>query len=168
MLTNHVGTLHDVVFVLFLRGMVIFIRGQIQAVGCLLVLIGGISISSFSEYKPWTLRDHYSFSGAHTKFSVDVQTAEWKVDVNGLGTVVENAQAEIYLSDGTILRLSEMKFLDTKDYLSECSIEIGDDFIQIISMRYLQGIHIDNPDITRQMRYIFEMLWKCRPEKTRH
>jgi hypothetical protein len=44
---------------------------------------------------------------------VDVQTAEWKVDVNGLGTIVENAQAEIFLSDGTILRLSEMKFLDT-------------------------------------------------------
>ena len=109
----HVARLHDVVYILFLRGNIILKRGNIHSILSLLMLLGGISLSGFSESKPWSLRDHYSFSGAHTKFSVDVQTAEWKVDVNGLGTIVENAQAEIFLSDGTILRLSEMKFLDT-------------------------------------------------------
>jgi len=33
--------------------------------------------------------------------------------VDGIGTVVENAQAEIFLTDGTILRVSEMEFVET-------------------------------------------------------
>ena len=57
-----------------------------------------------------------------------------------------------------------IKFLDTKDYLVDASIEIGEDYVQIISHRYTQGIHIDNPDIANSMRQIFEMVWECRPE----
>jgi len=58
-----------------------------------------------------------------------------------------------------------MKYLDPKDYLSDCSIEIGDDFIQIFSLRYMQGVFMQNPDVAKTLRQIFEMLWKCRPEK---
>lgn len=57
------------------------------------------------------------------------------------------------------------KFLNPKDYLSDCSIEIGDSFIQIFSLRRLQGIHVENADIAETMRQIFEMLWQCRSEK---
>lgn len=58
-----------------------------------------------------------------------------------------------------------MKYIDQADYTSEASIEIGDEFIQIHSFNYLQGIHIDNPDVARSLRQIFEMVWKSRPEK---
>lgn len=37
-------------------------------------------------------------------------------------------------------------------------IKIGDDFIQIISLRYQQGVHVENPDIARAMGQIFEMV----------
>lgn len=57
-----------------------------------------------------------------------------------------------------------LKFLNREDYSSECSVEIGDSFIQIVSARYLQGIRIENPDIADAMRQIFEMVWKTRPE----
>jgi hypothetical protein len=103
------------------------------------MLIGGFSLSSVAESKPWSLRDHYSFSGAHTKFSVDVQTAEWKVDVNGLGTIVQNAQAEIFLSDGTILRLADMKFLNTIREDIKDSLGIGKRFeTQLMASNGLQ------------------------------
>ncbi|HEY4479592.1 MAG: hypothetical protein A3H69_01505 [Candidatus Sungbacteria bacterium RIFCSPLOWO2_02_FULL_47_9] len=57
------------------------------------------------------------------------------------------------------------KYLNMKDYSSECSIEIGDDFIQIFSLRYMQGVYMENPDVARTLRQIFEMVWAARPEK---
>ncbi|MBI2637761.1 MAG: hypothetical protein HYW88_02565 [Candidatus Sungbacteria bacterium] len=57
------------------------------------------------------------------------------------------------------------KYLDTKDYLSDCSIEVGADFIQIFSLRHMQGVYMENPDVAHTLRQIFEMLWKARPEK---
>lgn len=59
-----------------------------------------------------------------------------------------------------------IKWLDPKDYLVDTSMEIGDKFVQMTSHRYLQGIHIENPDIANSMRQIFEMVWKSRPEPT--
>lgn len=58
----------------------------------------------------------------------------------------------------------KIKWLDPKDYLADTSMEIGEDYVQLISHRYFQGVHIDNPDIANSMRQIFEMLWKSRPE----
>ena len=60
---------------------------------------------------------------------------------------------------------NQFKFLNKKDYSSDCSIEIGKDFIQIISLRHLQGVHIENPDVAQTMRQVFEMVWQSRPEK---
>ena len=59
---------------------------------------------------------------------------------------------------------AKMKYIDPKDYLSDSSIEIGDNFVQIFSLRHMQVILIENPDIANTMRQIFEMVWKCRPE----
>ncbi len=59
----------------------------------------------------------------------------------------------------------KLAWLNPKEYLSDASIEMGDDFIQIASHRYLQGILIENPDIARAMRQIFEIVWNCRAEK---
>lgn len=58
----------------------------------------------------------------------------------------------------------KIKFLDTNDYLTDTSMEIGEDYVQVISHRYQQGVHIDNPDIANSMRQIFEMVWKSRKE----
>lgn len=55
---------------------------------------------------PWTLRDHYSFTGQNCSFSFDVKSAEWKLDVDGLGAVLKNVKAEVILADGRVLRLS--------------------------------------------------------------
>ena len=61
------------------------------------------------EYKPWALRDHYSFDGEFSKFKFDVQTGEWMVEVSGLGVLVKDAQCEIEYADGRVLRLSSLK-----------------------------------------------------------
>lgn len=59
---------------------------------------------------------------------------------------------------------AKMKYVDPKVYLSDCSIEIGDNFVQIFSLRHMQVILLENPDIASTMRQIFEMVWKCQPE----
>lgn len=57
-------------------------------------------------------------------------------------------------------------WLDSNEYLPETSMEIGDSFVQLTSHRYLQGIHIENPDIANSMRQIFEMVWKRKKEQS--
>ncbi len=61
--------------------------------------------------------------------------------------------------------LLKVKFVPNEEYDSNVSIEVYDNFVQIISSQYLQGVLIDNPDIANTMRQIFEMVWKSRPEK---
>ena len=58
----------------------------------------------------------------------------------------------------------KMKYVDPKVYLSDCSIEVGDNFVQIFSLRYMQVVLLENPDIASTMRQIFEMVWKSREE----
>jgi len=59
---------------------------------------------------------------------------------------------------------AKMKYLDPKVYLSDCSIEIGDTFVQIFSLRHMQVILLENPDIANTMRQIFEMVWASQKE----
>lgn len=66
---------------------------------------------------------------------------------------------------GKTSNLLNFKLISNEEYDSSVSIEVYDNFIQIISSRYLQGILIDNPDISNTMRQIFEIVWKARPEK---
>lgn len=61
--------------------------------------------------------------------------------------------------------LLKIKFVPNEEYNSSVSIEVCDNFVQIISSQYLHGILIDNPDIADTVRQIFEMVWKSRPEK---
>lgn len=60
---------------------------------------------------------------------------------------------------------AKMKYMDPKIYLSDCSIEIGDNFVQIFSLRHMQVILLENPDIADTMRQIFEMVWGSQPDK---
>lgn len=61
---------------------------------------------------------------------------------------------------------ANMKYIDPKIYSSDCSIEVGDNFIQIFSLRHMQVILIENPDIAHTMKQVFEMVWKCGTDKT--
>lgn len=55
--------------------------------------------------------------------------------------------------------LINAKTVPLDQYDSDISIEIYKNFVQIISFRYLQGVLIDNPDIAKALRRIFEMVW---------
>jgi sugar-specific transcriptional regulator TrmB len=59
----------------------------------------------------------------------------------------------------------EVKALSEKDYSSNISIEIYDNFVQIVSHRYIQGILIENPDIADVTRQIFNLVWKLTKEE---
>lgn len=39
------------------------------------------------------------------------------------------------------------------------SIDVGDTFVRVISFRDLQAVIIENPDVARTVRQIFEMVW---------
>lgn len=52
-----------------------------------------------------------------------------------------------------------MKVVPSATYSARNSIEIGDTFVRIMAFKDLQGIIIENEDITRAMKQIFEMVW---------
>ena len=54
----------------------------------------------------------------------------------------------------------EFKKLPISKYDSNISIEIYKNYTQIFSHRYLQGIVIDNPDIAKTMKQIFNIVWE--------
>ena len=62
--------------------------------------------------------------------------------------------------------LLKTKFIPINEYDSNVSIEVYDNFVQIISSQHLQGILIDNPDIAKTILQIFEIVWKSRSEKS--
>jgi len=66
-----------------------------------------------------------------------------------------------YLEEETKKRLGmDLRPLPEKDYSSNISIEVYDNYTQIISHQYLQGILIENPDIANVMKQIFQLVWK--------
>lgn len=55
-----------------------------------------------------------------------------------------------------------MKIVPYEEYSANISIDIGDTFVRTLSFRDLQGVIMENADVARTMRQIFEMLWvKC-------
>jgi len=55
---------------------------------------------------------------------------------------------------------AEIKGISKKIYNSNISIEVYNQYTQIISHRYEQGILIRNPDIADTLKQIFEIVWK--------
>jgi hypothetical protein len=71
-----------------------------------------------------------------------------------------------YLEEETRNRLGmDLRPLLEKDYSSNVSIEVYDNFTQIISHRNLQGILIDNSDIADVVRQIFNLVWQSTNRK---
>lgn len=88
--------------------------------------------------------------------------AERNINVRAITT--EDAKTVEWIR-GKTNNLLNFKLISSEEYDSSVSIEVYDNFVQIISSRYLQGVLIDNPDIANTMRQIFEMVWKGRLEK---
>ncbi|MDD5438059.1 MAG: helix-turn-helix domain-containing protein [Patescibacteria group bacterium] len=67
-----------------------------------------------------------------------------------------------YIESRAIPReLADIKGLPKNVYDSNISIEIFNQYTQIISHRYEQGILIQNPDIANTLRMVFEIVWKA-------
>lgn len=75
------------------------------------------------EPEPWTLRDHYTFKGPEASLSFDVKTAEWKIDVSGLGSLAGNVRSEVDIDGDTIVVSSLIKAKDERESFSS---PIGD------------------------------------------
>lgn len=61
--------------------------------------------------------------------------------------------------------LMQVRTISEKSYSSNISIEVYDNFVQIISHRYLQGILIENPDVASVMIQIFNLVWNISEKK---
>jgi predicted transcriptional regulator len=56
------------------------------------------------------------------------------------------------------------KFVPYQEYSATTSIDVGDTFVRIMGFKGLQSVIIENPNVARSARQIFEMLWSARPE----
>ena len=57
------------------------------------------------------------------------------------------------------------KVIPYEEYSANISIDAGDTFVRILMFKELQAVIIENPDVARTMKQIFEIVWKNRPEK---
>jgi hypothetical protein len=53
-----------------------------------------------------------------------------------------------------------MKVVPFSEFSSEVAIDVADNVVRIQDYKNLQGIAIENADVARTMREIFEMVWK--------
>lgn len=58
----------------------------------------------------------------------------------------------------------DFRFLPFEQYSATISIDVGDTFVRIIGFRGLQAVIIENPDVARTVRQIFEMVWRTLPD----
>lgn len=97
-------------------------RGDVRRLALLCLcaaLAATVGQAEESTHLPWALRDHYSFSWGKATFVIDVQTAEWKVDLAGASPMIDHVEAEVLLEDGSTYRLSELgKAADERDKTS--------------------------------------------------
>jgi sugar-specific transcriptional regulator TrmB len=56
--------------------------------------------------------------------------------------------------------LLNIKSVPVEKYDSNISIDVYKNFVEIISFKHLQGMLIENPDVAKAIKQIFEMLWE--------
>jgi len=124
--------------------------------------------------KPENKRDFVAFF-AHQKDTPEFLQRYWlksneelnnnKIKRRAVTTFDKSIQK--YLEKETMKNFGlEMKALSEKDYSSNISIEIYENFTQIISHRHIQGILIENKDIANVMKQIFYLVWNLTKEKS--
>lgn len=65
------------------------------------------------KYREWNLRDHYTISFGNAHLDYAVEDSEWRVRVDGIGTVLDNAYFKIVLGDGSVLTCDQLGKADT-------------------------------------------------------
>lgn len=76
-------------------------------------------------------------------------------------TVFHSSIIEKYLQGDLFKKYNtELKALDPKSYGSDVSFECYADYVQILSQKNLQGVLIQDADIAKALRQIFEMVWE--------
>lgn len=54
----------------------------------------------------------------------------------------------------------DIKIIPYSDYSSNVSIDVGDTFVRIMMNRDVQAVIIENPQVAKTIREIFEMVWR--------
>jgi sugar-specific transcriptional regulator TrmB len=89
-----------------------------------------------------------------------------KVLLKGITPDVEITKKAIEDNPGIY---QEIKFVDPKKYSSNISIDCIHDFVRIIDYKNLNGIIIENVEVTNTVKQIFEMVWSSlETQKTTH
>jgi len=68
---------------------------------------------------------------------------------------------EVIESDPSIYQ--EIKFVDPKKYSSNISIDCTHNFVRIVDFKNLNGIIVENKEVTKTIKQIFEMVWEHLP-----
>jgi len=58
----------------------------------------------------------------------------------------------------------ETKIIPYKQYSSDVALDVIGDMVRIQDYKNLQGVLLENPDVAKTVREIFEMVWKCQTE----
>lgn len=128
--------------------------GLQELYGNLLNKTGGKTCVGFFAHQkdtPKVLQDYWTVLNA--------QMVQRKISLRGVTTKDETTD-EYFEFKKIPKELLDLKALPADEYSSNISIEVYDDYTQIVSHRYMQGLLIQNPDIANVMRQIFEIVWK--------
>jgi len=66
------------------------------------------SVEMKAKLRQWNLRDHYTITFGNANLDYAVEDSEWRVTVEGIGTVLDNANFQVVLGDGTILTAEQL------------------------------------------------------------
>jgi sugar-specific transcriptional regulator TrmB len=87
------------------------------------------------------------------------KTRQLKIKRRGI-TVYHRTIIQRYLKNDFLKKYRvKLKALPIELYDSNISIEMFKNYTMIFSHRHLQGVIIDNPDVAKVMRQIFELIW---------
>ncbi len=89
---------------------------------------------------PWTLRDRYTFTIGNASFIYLADSGEWRVQVEGVGPVVERAGYGVVLTDGT--RLAPCEARNGTSSIKRHNDEFGAGAVIVVEMPTTQGISV--------------------------
>lgn len=104
---------------------------------------------------------------AHAKHAPSGLTDYWeewteerlKKNIKVRGITPKDTSTQKWIKNQTRYLL-DLKALPLEKYDSDVSIEVYENFTQIVSSKYLQGILIENPDVAKAIKQIFELAWE--------
>ncbi len=108
---------------------------------CMLVLASFSIPTIAEETQPWSLRDHFLFSGVDSVFKVDPKRAEWRIESANGKIIVPAAYTEIEFGDGTTLRLKKEHWVSDSRKDFKDAFGSGDRFQSTFKPK--DGLHLE-------------------------